>query len=261
MPNRILKESICTSDNLNNLSPNSEILFYRLIVNCDDYGRCDARSSVIRSKCFPLKLDNIKDSDITAWLAELDNNNLLILYETDGKKFLQLTTWDGHQRIRAKRSKYPAPIDSELLTYDSELQTSADICVRNPIQSNPNPNPNPNPNNKGIEIPDWLNGDIWGEFLTHRKQIKKPATPRAQELLIKKLSDMQTAGENIQQVIEQSIMNGWIGLFPVKSDRSNGSGKYRGNNEKNGAAGEGYSGSESGNKYTTGKYGSRFVQS
>ena len=36
MPNRILKESVCTSDSVNKLSWFEEVLFYRLIVNCDD---------------------------------------------------------------------------------------------------------------------------------------------------------------------------------------------------------------------------------
>ena len=36
MPNRIIRESICTSDSVDKLSWFEEVLFYRLIVNCDD---------------------------------------------------------------------------------------------------------------------------------------------------------------------------------------------------------------------------------
>lgn len=39
MPNRILKESITTSETLDSLSAEEERLFYRLLVICDDYGR------------------------------------------------------------------------------------------------------------------------------------------------------------------------------------------------------------------------------
>ena len=49
MPNRILKESVCTSDSIDSLSWFEECLFYRLIVNCDDYGRFDGRVAVIKS--------------------------------------------------------------------------------------------------------------------------------------------------------------------------------------------------------------------
>ena len=54
MPNRILKESVCTSDSVNKLSWFEEVLFYRLIVNCDDYGRFDGRVSIIKNRLFPL---------------------------------------------------------------------------------------------------------------------------------------------------------------------------------------------------------------
>ena len=56
MPNRILKESICSSDSINELSWFEECLFYRLIVNCDDYGRFDGRTAIIKNRLFPLTL-------------------------------------------------------------------------------------------------------------------------------------------------------------------------------------------------------------
>ena len=36
MPNRIIKESIRTSDSINDLTWFEEVLFYRLMVSCDD---------------------------------------------------------------------------------------------------------------------------------------------------------------------------------------------------------------------------------
>ncbi len=55
MPNRILKESICASDTIDALAWLEEVTFYRLIVNCDDYGRFDARPAILKAKLFPLK--------------------------------------------------------------------------------------------------------------------------------------------------------------------------------------------------------------
>jgi hypothetical protein len=72
---------------------------------------------------------------------------LIQIYEVDGKSFLLFPKWDKHQRIRAKRSKYPAP-DSKILTPDNicrHLTAYDDICVRNPIQFESNSNLNPNP--------------------------------------------------------------------------------------------------------------------
>ena len=148
MPNRIIKESICASENVDQLSPFHETFFYRLIVNCDDYGRMDARVKILASRLFPLK--DIQPEEVQAALIALHGAGLIILYEVDGKPYLQMKTWDKHQQVRAKRSKYPSP--------DSSSQPSATICKqmisddskcpRNPIQSESNPNPNPNPNTR-----------------------------------------------------------------------------------------------------------------
>lgn len=107
MPNRIIKESICRSDTINLLKPFEEVLFYRLIVVCDDYGRFDGRPEIIKGSCFPLKDTAVKD--IGTSLKRLVEVGLVELYKVQGKPVLQLSTWSEHQQIRAKKSKYPAP--------------------------------------------------------------------------------------------------------------------------------------------------------
>lgn len=134
MPNRILKDSICTSDNLDRLTPAEEVFWYRLLVQCDDYGRMDARPAIIRARCYPLRLETVSDQDVSSWLAALKAAGLITLYESDGKRYLQIVTWSLHQQQRAKRSKYPAP--AAIPTPDSiGNQLIADAPV---IQSNPN---------------------------------------------------------------------------------------------------------------------------
>ena len=147
MPNRILKEGICTSDQINELSWFEEALFYRLIVNCDDYGRFDGRVPVIKNRLFPLK-ENLTAKQVKDGINKLASVGLVILYEYDEKPFLHLPTWNDHQSVRAKRSKYPAPEDG-VMTHESicnQMKSDASICHRNPIQSESNPNPNPNTN-------------------------------------------------------------------------------------------------------------------
>lgn len=119
MPNRIIKESICTSDSIDNLSWFEEVLFYRLIVNCDDYGRYDGRPAIIKNKLFPLK-ENLTLKAVRDAINKLASAELVTLYEYEGKPYLYLPTWDQHQTIRAKKSKYPEP--------DESMKTSASIC-------------------------------------------------------------------------------------------------------------------------------------
>lgn len=108
MPNRILKESICTSDEINKLTWFEESLFYRLIVNSDDYGRFDGRTAIIRGRLFPLK-ENVTVKAISEAVRKLAIVGLVMPYECDGKPYLQLLTWDKHQQKRANNSKYPEP--------------------------------------------------------------------------------------------------------------------------------------------------------
>lgn len=149
MPNRILKESVCTSENVDQLTAFQETFFFRLIVNCDDYGRMDARPQILSSKLFPLK--GIRQNQIIDALRALSSAELVTLYEKDGHPFLQMRTWDRHQTIRAKKSKYPAPDDNckQMQADDfncKQMNADESKCSRNPIQSNPNPESNPNPN-------------------------------------------------------------------------------------------------------------------
>jgi len=131
MPNRIIKESICTSENIDQLSAFHETVFYRMIVNCDDFGRMDARPKILASKLFPLK--DIRPAQMEGALRALTSAELVCLYEVDGKPFLQMKTWDRHQQIRAKKSKFPGMDESEI---GSNQMISDDIkCSRNPIQS------------------------------------------------------------------------------------------------------------------------------
>lgn len=141
MPNRLLKESICSSDSIDRLSSFEETVFYRLIVNVDDYGRIDARPKLLASKLFPLR--DIRTKQIEDALRAMSSAELVRLYTVDGKPFLQMTTWDRHQQIRAKKSKYPGPdkADENLISNDIKCnQMIENVPV---IQSNPNPNTNP----------------------------------------------------------------------------------------------------------------------
>ena len=137
MPNRIIKESICRSEEIDSLSWFEEVLFYRLIVTCDDFGRYDGRAKIIKGSCFPLK--DITEKDIDKALGRLSAVGLVRVYEAQGRPYLQLVTWADHQRIRNQKSKYPGfSEDCELLTFDSkgqQIKTSDNKCVRNPIQS------------------------------------------------------------------------------------------------------------------------------
>lgn len=109
MPNRFLHESICTSDTIEQLSPEEEVFFYRLLVQCDDFGRFDARPPVLLARCFPLRLGRVKESHIRTWLMKLQSVGLLCVYQVDGRPYLLVTNWSRYQQGRASTSRFPEP--------------------------------------------------------------------------------------------------------------------------------------------------------
>lgn len=108
MPDRFIRESICTSDTLNELSDFEERFWHRLIVNCDDFGRFDARPAILKGKLFPL-MDGKTKKDMSDALNKLASVGLVELYEVDGKPFLHVVKWSKYQRTRATKSKFPSP--------------------------------------------------------------------------------------------------------------------------------------------------------
>lgn len=130
MPNRILKESIRESDSIDSLNWFQEVLFYRLIVSCDDYGRFDGRTSVIKNRLFPLKED-LTLKTVADAIQKLVSAGLVVLYEYDGKPYLYLPTWTAHQNVRAKRSKYPDP---EIAC--NNVNASASKCIHDEDSGN-----------------------------------------------------------------------------------------------------------------------------
>ena len=156
MPNRIIKESICTSNEIETLTWEEEVFFYRLIVNCDDFGYMDARLPIIKSKLFPLRAEKIKKASLIKWLQKLIDNNLIMVFKNHKGIYLYMVSWITHQQIRAKRRKYPEYQEDDIIC--NHLKSDDFTCTRNPIQSNPNPNPNSTelPNVTSEQMPVFL---------------------------------------------------------------------------------------------------------
>lgn len=204
MPNRIIKESICTSNEIDALKPEEEILFYRIIVNCDDFGRMDARLPILRAKCFPLRIDSVKDKDIRAWMDSLIKQGLIFTYEADGKEYLQMTTWEKHQQIRAKRSKFPAPDDGVIHKIADEINGKhllSDV-PENPIQSNLESESNPNPTSTQSTLKDRFE-TFWTNYP------KKRSKGQAEKAWAKIKPDEQLTGEILSALERAKTSADW----------------------------------------------------
>jgi hypothetical protein len=70
---------------------------------------------------------------------------------------------------------------------------------------------------KELEIPDWLNKELWKEFKKHRTSIKSPLTLHAEKLCLADHTKLVNAGENQDDVINATIKSGkWKSFYKVK---------------------------------------------
>lgn len=131
MGNRIIKESVCASSSIDTLAWDEEVFFYRLLVNCDDFGRADGRPPMIKSRLFPLR--GVSFEYIERCLTALESENMIAVYYHKGQRYIQVVNWEKHQTIRNKKSKFPDMNASDGIC--NQLKSIEINCGSNPIQS------------------------------------------------------------------------------------------------------------------------------
>lgn len=78
-----------------------------------------------------------------------------------------------------------------------------------------------------IELPQWLDRAAWMAWVADRRDRRKPITRLAAEKQLAALAKLRDAGHSPGDVIDQSISNGWSGLFEVKDKAASTRGVVR----------------------------------
>lgn len=142
MPQRFLKPGITNSERWNGVSWSAQSLYIRLLTVVDDYGRFDGRAAVIHGQCFSLynainPEHPIKLQETDKMLQEIAASGLVELYDSQGKRVMQITQWTERLRDGVKE-KWPARNNGEL------LQLPAESCKNLPSpSSSSSPIPSP----------------------------------------------------------------------------------------------------------------------
>lgn len=129
MARRTLRDTINTSPHVDKLDHAAEVFYRRLMSEVDDYGRFDAMPVILRSKCYPIRVDRVREADVVRWLAACQDADLIRLYEVDEARVSHPIPSEGllagaaaltHNSFlvmlrveppRAIHSKYPQPPD------------------------------------------------------------------------------------------------------------------------------------------------------
>lgn len=106
MGNRVIREGWLESKRIASLDAYEERFFLRLCLKADDTGRFTGEIELLKSYLFP-RNPNLSTRSIKAWLACCIDAELVKPYEVNGKHYLYIPRFK--QRLRIKRSRYPAP--------------------------------------------------------------------------------------------------------------------------------------------------------
>jgi hypothetical protein len=117
MPTRLIREGILSSSRVDELDPPAEVFYRRLLSKVDDHGLFDARPTILRAALYPLRVDRVREADISRHLRVCKEAGLIVLYEAVGKPYLKIL--DTRWTVRSE-PKYPPP--------NEQLQTGVNNC-------------------------------------------------------------------------------------------------------------------------------------
>ena len=110
-----------------------------------------------------------------------------------------------------------AGIDYEL--YDEKLNSEnlneENLNQENPTYSNKEDIQKTNllQNKEDIELPAFIDKEVWANWVQHRKELKKKLTPTSKEQQFKKLTEWHNQGYNVNLIINHAISSGWQGFY------------------------------------------------
>ena len=182
--------------------PNTLTLFMYILVNATHK---DIKSGMIELKRGQYisgrkKLaKELKQSEqnIRTSLKKLEELKILTIKTTNEYSVYTIEKYDYYQNPENKVTK---PLTNGQPTANQRLTTKQTQYTQN----------------TQIPIPDWIDADKFYDFYNHRISIKKPMTDEALIMAFNKLKKIKDKGHNINDVIDESIINGWSGLFEPK---------------------------------------------
>ena len=238
---RMFSKKITDSDAFIELSSSAQALYFHLNQGADD----DGFNNQIRNAMFKAKAS---EDDLKVLLAK----KFLIKFESG---VIVIKHWRLHNTLRKDRytptnfqeelnslcikenGVYTqiddgCPVVAEWLPDGCQTVTTDKYSIdKNSIEEKSIDNKK---EKKSTEIDNLINSNFTDEelkntvyeFIKMRKAIKKPLTIRGLELMIKKLYKLTTNVDEQIEILNNSIMNNWQGIFPLKNNVTKSKGGF-----------------------------------
>jgi hypothetical protein len=197
VPARLIREGILTSERVDLLDAPAEVFYRRLMSKVDDHGLFDARPSILRSSLYPLRVDRVREADISRWIAACEKAGLIALYEHAGKPYMQMldTRWTARSE-----PKYPLPS-----TENTCFQPQTPV----PVFGDGDVVEDGNSSRKRSPPPDGVSESVWTDFQKLRKAKKAPITDTAVDGIRR---EAKKAGMSLEDALRMCCERGWQGF-------------------------------------------------
>lgn len=104
---RSIHPDTCESETMAKLPASQERTFFRLLTHCDDAGRAQLNPRLLKAAIYPL-IDEMTPDKVMKEIRALAAAGLLILYQVDGRDYLQVRSWTEYQHPKnPSKSKIP----------------------------------------------------------------------------------------------------------------------------------------------------------
>ena len=205
---RMINKAISLDEKVNNLSDDTaRLLFTWLIPHLDCEGRLHGDAVTIKSIVFPRR--NISPKRIEKYLNEFEKNGLIIRFAVNGNTYLFAPQFNKHQvglqKSREAQSQIPPPPLELLWSSSSKSLPKTKVKIKTKVYT--------------YIVPDFIDKELWNDFIEMRTKARKPPTDKAKGLLIKDLEKYRADGEDTSEILRRAIKGGWTALYSLKGDR------------------------------------------
>ena len=168
---------------------------------------------------------------------------IFLMYQNDGYLKTQKTQFENRMNLKVTDKKWSKILSGFIQDANGYTHPSINKRLRKTLANRENGKKGGrpkkeeiNPNNPVINPPlevkvkeniiykeySFFDNDfltVWKDYLSMRKKIRKPATETAEKLALNQLSGMTNNNKIVAiDIVNQSIMNSWQGLFELKKN-------------------------------------------
>jgi hypothetical protein len=220
---RTIKPEFWTDEKIVELSPYARLLFIGIWNFCDDDGRMVYSPKRLKMQIFPS--DNVDCSEL---VGEIRGESLIKVYAVDNVEYLQVCGFEKHQKIdKRTASKLPSPPNSpespRITPTEGKGMEGIKEGNKSACEEKTSLPKKETVSKSVVALPEWLPLDAWNGYAEMRRKIKKPMTDYAAGLRIKDLEGFMSEGQDPEAVLNQSIVNSWTDLYPLKGKTAKGS--------------------------------------